>query len=448
MDHLMGRTGVPILIIEEPVRHGKSLYYSRMLPGWHTGVYPDKQTILMSATDDLTKKWGRHTRKDLVEHGHLFGVEISKDRSSQSDWETTQQGGMLCAGMLGSIIGMDCHLGIVDDYLKNAKDALSETIRETQWDNFQSAMLTRLEPGGKIIVGATRWHSDDLIGRITGESPNVEEALPHVRIRLPAIAEENDPLGREVGEALWPERWPLGEDNNKMVMNAWGQRTIGLLMRRGMYQRSGKLWQWDALYQQKPGSRGLALWPESYWLNDLFVETMPRSSIATIVSADTAEGKTTGCYSAITGIKLFNDKLHVTPLIGKEPPEITIGRAIELCRTIKSKHLVIEAQMFTSLVEGRIEYELRQRNMAHLEVMVIRNIVSKNDRIQRLGEYWERNQIKILNTTEGRMLLNEAKNFSIHEKCVNDGLDALEMGIRHLPQTVGVDSFGFSEVDT
>lgn len=259
----------PVLIIEAPVRHGKSQYISEMLTSWYLGTFPDRWVILTSATGRLAEKWGRRSRRVLEEYGHMFPVGISDTRKSASDWETNKGGGMITAGVGGDVMGRDGHLLIVDDYLKSADEAMSATIRDKQWDWWQSTFTTRLEPGGIIVVMATRWNRDDLIGRIVGESDTVSEEaqLPYTRITLRAIAEDDDILGRQPGEALWHERWPIG-DPHELVRNAWGQRVVGLSMRKRITER---YW-WLAIYQQRPTVHGRAVWPPEYF-QDIWTTT-------------------------------------------------------------------------------------------------------------------------------------------------------------------------------
>jgi predicted phage terminase large subunit-like protein len=117
---------------------------------------------------------------------------------------------------------------ICDDLIKNRQDVESEVIRERTWDGLVDDAMTRLEPGGAVIIVATRWQKDDPTGRI------LERFDPdsYVRLRLPALAEENDVLGRQPGEALWPARYPR-------------DRLLTIQERMGPYS-------WSALYQQNP----------------------------------------------------------------------------------------------------------------------------------------------------------------------------------------------------
>jgi len=117
---------------------------------------------------------------------------------------------------------------LIDDYIKNAEDSMSETLRKKTWEWFKSTAYTRLEPNASLIILATRWNLNDLIGMCTTELAHENWEV----INLPALAEVNDPLGREIGEALWPERY----DRETLLR---------------IKQTLGTYW-WEAMYQQNP----------------------------------------------------------------------------------------------------------------------------------------------------------------------------------------------------
>lgn len=231
-----GKIGV---IIEEPPRHGKSELCSHYFPAWYLGARPDNRVMLASYEADFAASWGRKVRNTLEEHGNRFyGLQIDPRSSAQDDWNVLgRRGGMVTAGVGGALTGKGGHLLIVDDPVKNMQEAQSETMRRKQWEWYKSTFRTRLEPGGIILLIGTRWHEDDLLGRVITEMLGDETADQFIRVRLPAICEEpdedypeDDPLGREVGEALFPERYPV--DKLRPHMN--------------------NPYVWAALYQQRP----------------------------------------------------------------------------------------------------------------------------------------------------------------------------------------------------
>lgn len=232
------------VIIEEPPRHGKSELCSHYFPAWYLGARPDNRVMLASYEADFAATWGRKVRDTTEEYGQqYFGIKVSKRTSAADMWNLAppHKGGMYTAGVGGALTGKGAQLLIIDDPVKNSADAASETLREKQWVWYKSTFRTRLEPGGFIVIIGTRWHEDDLIGRVVREQEESDPGDPEVdrfiRVHLPAIAEEpdedfpeEDPLGRRVGEALFPERFPVHK-LRPLMSNAYT---------------------WSSLYQQRP----------------------------------------------------------------------------------------------------------------------------------------------------------------------------------------------------
>lgn len=217
------------LIISVPPRHGKSELVSVNTPIWTLENWPNKKIILSSYGSDLSTDFSIRVRDTFTdpEMEAYLNTRLKKDARGASKFATTKDGVMYAIGIGGAITGRGGHVFILDDYIKNNIDAFSESQRETAWNWLISTAFTRREPGCSFIIIATRWHRDDIIGRILEEYPSLFEY-----IRLPAIAEEEDPLGREVDEALWPERIPYDElmEIKSIVGNYW----------------------WKSLYQQDP----------------------------------------------------------------------------------------------------------------------------------------------------------------------------------------------------
>lgn len=237
------------LIIEVPPRHGKSLLSSKYFPAWFLGRNPDRRVILASYGADLASDFGRAARDVLEAWGErVFGVKVSAKSSAANRWDIDgHRGGMITAGVGGPITGRGADVLIIDDPIKNREDAESKGIRDKQWGWFTSTAYTRLEPDGAIIVIQTRWHEDDIAGRLQQEAAAGGEQ--YRVIRLPAIADDDaDELGRAKGEALWPTRYGL--DRLQQIAAAVGSYV------------------WNALYQQRPvapeGNLLRKTWFESY----------------------------------------------------------------------------------------------------------------------------------------------------------------------------------------
>ena len=197
------------VILMTPPRHGKSQLTSRFYPAWYLGVRPHHRVILVSFEQDFARTWGREARTVLEEHGRsLFGVQVNPRSSAAGRWDLLgYDGGMLSAGMGGSIVGRGGHLIIIDDPVKGWEEAQNENYRRKQFEWYQGTLRHRLEPGGSVVLILTRWHEDDLAGKLLAwDDPDADRWEV---INLPAIAGENDMLGREIGEALWPRRYDV-----------------------------------------------------------------------------------------------------------------------------------------------------------------------------------------------------------------------------------------------
>lgn len=194
------------IIISAPPRHGKSQLTSIYTPGWLLERYPHYKTILAGYGAELATGFSRQVRDMIMDpnNEHLLKTRIRKDASRVEAFLTPEGGGMYAVGLGGAITGRGANVLLIDDYIKEIKEALSPAYRDYIWNWFVTTAYTRLEPGGTCIIIATRWHSDDLIGRILATQRDQWEY-----IELPAIAEENDQIGRAVGEPLFPERYPV-----------------------------------------------------------------------------------------------------------------------------------------------------------------------------------------------------------------------------------------------
>lgn len=220
------------VIVSLPPRHGKSELISVYTPAWYLGMHPDRRVILASYEADFAAQWGRRARSLLSEFGGLFPepVAVSPDSSSASRWDIDKHtGGMQTTGIGGPLTGKGAHLAIIDDPIKNSEEASSETVREKQWEWFKSTFYTRLEPGGAILLIMTRWNEGDLAGKIKTDMESLGGEKWEI-VSLPAIAEGDDVLGRERGEALWPERYPIAR-----LLEI--KRTLGSYWFAGLYQQ-------------------------------------------------------------------------------------------------------------------------------------------------------------------------------------------------------------------
>lgn len=235
----------PRMIVCMPPRHGKSETVTKKFPAWALGNNPMWEVIISSYSADLSEDFSRICRDTFEKHQDIFGLKLSKDSSSVKNWGIEGYRGRLTAtGVGGAATGKGAHIAIVDDPIKNRQDAQSETKRKTMLDWYRSTLRTRLAPGGGVIIVQTRWHDEDLAGYLLKEMEK-ETGEVFDLINFPALAEEDDILGREIGEVLWPERYSR-EELEKI------EKAIGSI-------------EWNALYQQRPSAENGEIFKRQYF---------------------------------------------------------------------------------------------------------------------------------------------------------------------------------------
>jgi predicted phage terminase large subunit-like protein len=206
-----GFPGYSILILEAPPRHGKSEIVSKRLPAWYAGKFPRQNIVVGTYNDEFANDIGADVRRVIhsPQHKAVFpGHQLIRGGTAKDRLQTTQGGLTVFVGRGGALTGRGAHLLILDDLIKGSEEARSKAIRDQIWDWFVKVAMTRRMGRKLVIIMFTRWHEDDLIGRLTNpenEFYKLEIAQKIKVITLPAIAEEGDDLGREPGEALWPD---------------------------------------------------------------------------------------------------------------------------------------------------------------------------------------------------------------------------------------------------
>ena len=199
------------LIFCMPPRHGKSELATRRLAAWFSGKHPEKNVAVAAYSDAMANDFGGDVRAIMgtPQFKQVFPAhKLRRGGNAKDNLETVQGGRMVFVGRGGALTGRGAHLLLIDDLYKDHEEARSQAIRDQAWNWFTKVAMTRRMGRKLVIITMTRWHSDDVIGRLTDpENPNYNaiEAAKWKIIRLPAIAEEDDPLGREVGAPLWPD---------------------------------------------------------------------------------------------------------------------------------------------------------------------------------------------------------------------------------------------------
>lgn len=231
---------VPNLMVMMPPGSAKSTYADVVFVPWFMARKPRRNVILASYASDIAKKQGRRARQLIKSRSYenLMQVTLKTDQSAADEWALSNGSEYMSGGLLSGLTGNRAALGILDDPIRGREAAESETIRNKTWDAYIDDFCSRLIPGAPQIMILTRWHQDDPAGRILPEDWDGESGVFDGRdgrtwhvICLPAIADrEDDPLGRAIGETLWPEwfshaHWKPFQANPRT---------------------------WNSLYQQKP----------------------------------------------------------------------------------------------------------------------------------------------------------------------------------------------------
>ena len=403
-DTIMGRSE-PILLIEAPPRHGKSELVSKFLPAWYLGVWPDRRVMLAAYEATFARSWGRKARQVFVESAcPVFGRGLSEDNTAADDWSTTAGGGMSTAGVGGPMTGRGAHLLIIDDPVKNAEEALSATTRENHWDWWQSTASTRLEPGGVVIGIMTRWHEDDIFGRLLKGGGQIR------RLTLPALAEPGDVLGRQPGEALWPERYPVARLEQ---------------MRR---ERS-EYW-WRSMFQQRPGKWGESKWGQ-YLGDKITAARWPDAFEFGVVAVDPSLGADDrkGDYSAIVFVGRASGRLWVDADIRRRSETEIAADAVGMYAKQKANLMILEGNGFQRVLGESFQ----SAAMSHGIMLPLQTIVNTGNKILRLsslGPLLAADMFRFSDTPGSRLLLDQLGEFPRGDH--DDGPDALEMAVRTL----------------
>lgn len=282
------------IILCMPPAHGKSELVSRCLPAWLIGLFTGCKVIACSHTQSLANAMSNDVQEILTsaEYRELFGQQIPKRGASTEAFKTANGSMYVCAGVGGPITGKHFDFGIIDDPIKNAEEAFSEVYREKAWQWYTRAFRSRrIGSDARMLLTTTRWHSDDLAGRILRAEPDKWRV-----INLPAMAEADEPH-RKLGEPLWPERYGASFLAEEKALNPYS---------------------FNALYQQRPVAEGGGMF-KRHWvrecerrgsmvcIDDRWLDVSSAHRFLTVDLA--ASTKTTGDYTVIMAWASFKGHL-------------------------------------------------------------------------------------------------------------------------------------------
>lgn len=226
--------------IYAPPQIGKSQRVSRWMPLWMLVRDPSLRIAIVSAEQELAVRWGRQIKRDVEDNPDL-GLRLRADSKAAGRWETAQGGGLYCVGIGGTLTGRPVDLLIIDDPIRDRAQAESKPHRKRIWDWWENVGKVRAR---RTVLMNTRWHTDDLSGRLTKNEPGQWAVLS-----MPAIAEDaDDPLGRELGEEI-------ESANPELHTPGWFAET----------QKTTSTYVWNSLYQQRPTAAAGGLFQRGDW---------------------------------------------------------------------------------------------------------------------------------------------------------------------------------------
>lgn len=237
------------LAVSLPPRAGKSTLVSMYGPLWMMRLHPEWKFILASYDASLSGGWARQIR-EIIEERPELGIQLAKDGGAGSSWRLEHNGSMFSTSLRGGMTGRGARVMIIDDPIKDFVEAHSELIRENVWNWWLSTVQTRLEPPHLVIVVMTRWHEDDLIGRLLSKDYEGDPSEWEI-ISIPAIAEPDDAIGRQRGEPLLS---PLLEEDEVAAAARWDD-----------VKRSVGTYTFNAMYQQRPSPAKGAIFDMGWW---------------------------------------------------------------------------------------------------------------------------------------------------------------------------------------
>lgn len=413
------------IIISLPPRHGKSMECSHYFPAWFLGNWPNKSVGLASYEADFASTWGRRAREVLEQHGQkVFGVQVDRTSRAASYWRVRKIGekagidigSMVTAGIGGPLTGRGVHVLIVDDPIKNAIEAHSRAKRQAVWDWWTSTAATRIEPDGFAIIIMTRWHEDDLAGRLLAGM--AEDGWKWKYINIPALAIDGapDPLCRKPGEALWPERYPASE-------------LLSIKSSLGSYV-------WNALFQGRPAEQDGGYF-ETDWLN--VVDEPPAGAKRIVRYWDLAATDAAGDYLA--GVKLerlTNNHYYVADVVRGQHSSAGVEDAITQTAQAdgKSVRVVIAQERGAS---GKLFVDIIKRKLPGFDVKGDTERGDKGVRARPVSACAERGELHVKRAEWTEDYVSELVQFD--HGANDDQVDATSGAFKKLQTGGGVTSF-------
>jgi predicted phage terminase large subunit-like protein len=332
------RGEIPRLAVFMPPGSAKSTYSSILFPPFALANDPTAQFLAASHTSELAERWGRRVRNLIAENPSLLGIELSEDNQAAGRWSLTSGGEYLAAGANVGIAGFRAKYGLIDDPIRSRQDADSQAVRDKLWEWYLYDFRPRLIPDARQVLIQTRWHEDDLAGR----------CLNHEHwevLSLPALAKQEDALGRAVDEPLWND-------------DDYGYGAQLLSLRDSTPPRV-----WSALYQQSPTPDEGDFFKEE-WLKPR--DIIPHHSLLRCYGASdyavTADG---GDYTVhmVVGIDHLGNMYLLDIWRGQKTADVWVEKFCDLVQKYRPLEWAEEHGQIKSGVGPFLEKRLRQRRL-------------------------------------------------------------------------------------
>jgi predicted phage terminase large subunit-like protein len=336
-----------IMIILMPPGSAKTLFVGHALPSWFMGNRPGARVAMVTNSLPLAERGGRAIR-DIVSskaYDQIFeGVGVSQTSAAVASFQLTNGSEFLGVGVGGAIMGRRCELIVIDDPISGFAEAQSESQLAKLHDAYKAAIRTRLVPNGKLVLIQQRLSRNDLAGFIMDTSAAEPEGRKLTVLKMPMLCndEENDPLGRKLGEPLWPAYYTKG-----MLVDAQADEYI-----------------WQTLYMQEPPT------DSGTWASSDDIQWMPNPTDVTInpdyqiyVCCDLAITEGAGDYTVFAVLAVHRKTGHMFVIDmyrEREHSAATAEKIVELCRTWQPIEVLIEddnaAKVWLRLVAERARH--------------------------------------------------------------------------------------------
>ena len=403
-----------ILTLSIPPQHGKSMFITETLASYEM-MKNKKRVILASYGDDLARRFGRRNRQKVKEFGHVFDIGIKKD--SDTDLELDNGASMISRGIMAGITGQPADLIIIDDPIKNRQEADSETYRGRMWEEFLNSLYTRLSSTGKIILIMTRWHEDDLAGRLHN---NMECR----RINIPLEAEEGDLLSRELGDALFPE---IGKDND------W------LREFKSVYTSEQGVRAWNALMQGRPSSAEGNMLKRHWWQ---WYEDPPKMMYKLMSVDATFKDGDNNDYVAI---QVWGKREADIYLIDSINEHLDFPGTIQAIVSMKNKHKDVRMILIEDKANGSAAIQVLRRKIPG--IIPVNPEGGKVSRVNAISHVIESGNVHLPRTVWANQFVEQCSSFpkGAHDDmvdCMSQALNRFMFFLAEVPVTVKEDAFG------